>query len=182
MMEAEERKARRRLQQQGYRATQKVKAKERAYRSDPEIKAKKKASYSTPEYRAKERARHASPEYKAKRQAHLRARLKNNIQARLSHYLRRRVLKAIAGDYKAGSAVRDLGCSIAEFKAYIEAQFLPGMTWNNWSPSGWHLDHIRPLASFDLTDREQFLQACHYTNYQPLWALDNLRKGAWLIP
>ena len=52
------------------------------------------------------------------------------------------------------------------------------MTWDNYGYDGWHLDHKTPLAAFDLTDREEFLQACHYTNYQPLWSLDNLRKGA----
>jgi hypothetical protein len=76
---------------------------------------------------------------------------------------------------KAGSAVSDLGCSIPELKAYLEKMFQPGMTWENWG--AWHIDHIIPLASFDLTDREQFLKACHYTNLQPLWAPDNQRKG-----
>jgi hypothetical protein len=48
------------------------------------------------------------------------------------------------------------------------------MTWDNWTTDGWHIDHIKPLASsFDLTDRKQFLEACHYTNLQPLWAKDN---------
>lgn len=48
------------------------------------------------------------------------------------------------------------------------------MTWENWG--AWQLDHIRELALFDLTDRAQFLEACHYTNYQPLWMADNLAK------
>jgi hypothetical protein len=51
------------------------------------------------------------------------------------------------------------------------------MSWDNWTTDGWHIDHIKPLASFDLTDRQQLLLACHYTNLQPLWAIDNLSKG-----
>lgn len=91
--------------------------------------------------------------------------------------LRARITKAINRGQKSGSAVRDLGCSVEYLKAYLEGQFEPGMTWDNWAPDGWHIDHIRPLASFDLTDPEQFRQAVHYTNLQPLWAKDNLKKG-----
>jgi len=78
---------------------------------------------------------------------------------------------------KAGSAVRDLGCSVEFLKQYLESKFLPGMTWENWAKRGWHIDHITPLDTFDLTNREQFLQCCHYTNLQPLWWRDNLSKG-----
>jgi len=67
---------------------------------------------------------------------------------------------------------------VPELMAYLEALFTPGMTWDNRGLYGWHIDHIKPLASFDLTDREQFLQACHYTNLQPLWWQDNLKKGS----
>ncbi len=83
---------------------------------------------------------------------------------------------AIKTNAKIGSAVRDLGCSVSELMAHLEIKFQPGMTWENWG--SWHIDHIKPLASFDLTNREQFLIACHYTNLQPLWASDNLAKGA----
>lgn len=76
--------------------------------------------------------------------------------------------------------MRDLGCTIEELKAHLESLFKPGMTWDNWGHTGdvWHLDHIIPLASFDLTDPEQVKLACHYTNLQPLWATENLQKGA----
>ena len=104
-------------------------------------------------------------------------RLKNNVNYRLTKSLRNRTFNAIKGNYKSGSAVRDLGCSISAFKVYLESKFKLGMTWDNWSSVGWHIDHKRPLSSFDLTDRVQFLEACHYTNLQPLWAEDNLKKS-----
>ena len=73
--------------------------------------------------------------------------------------------------------------AIAEVRAHIEARFIEDMTWDNWGRGWggrreWHLDHVRPLASFDLTDPAQLALACHYTNLQPLWAIDNLKKGA----
>jgi len=63
----------------------------------------------------------------------------------------------------------------------LESKFQPDMNWDNWASDGWHIDHIKPLASFDLTDREQLLIACHYTNLQPLWAKDNIAKSDKII-
>lgn len=100
-----------------------------------------------------------------------------NTQYKLQQTLRNRLRSALKGDLKAGSAVKDLGCTISELKLYLESKFQEGMTWNNWSQDGWHIDHIKPISSFDLTDRKQLLEACHYTNLQPLWAKDNLSKG-----
>ena len=102
---------------------------------------------------------------------------KTDIQFKLSTNLRTRLNTALKSNYKSGSAVKDLGCTIEEFKVYLESKFQPGMTWDNWTKDGWHIDHIKPLASFDLTDRNQLLEACHYTNLQPLWSKDNLSKG-----
>jgi hypothetical protein len=72
-----------------------------------------------------------------------------------------------------------LGCTIADFRAHIETRWLPGMTWENWGRKRgcWQLDHIRPVSSFDFTDPAQQFTCFHYTNYQPLWAIDNIRKG-----
>ena len=105
------------------------------------------------------------------------ARYQEDLLFRLKVQLRNRLRSAIAGNYKAGSAVGDLGCSIDEFKAYMETLFKPGMSWDNWGVHGFHIDHIIPLASFDLSDRDQFLKACHYTNLRPLWSEENLKKG-----
>ena len=74
-----------------------------------------------------------------------------------------------------GSAIKDLGCSVAELRDYLEKQFRPGMTWDNWSSSGWHIDHRIPLAS--ASNEVELLKLCHFTNLQPMWARDNISKG-----
>lgn len=102
----------------------------------------------------------------------------SNLNHRIRMALRSRLRCAAKRSYKSGSAIADLGCSIPEFRAHIESLFVAGMSWSNWGYRGWHIDHKRALATFDLTDPEQVRQACHYTNLQPLWALDNIRKGA----
>jgi hypothetical protein len=110
---------------------------------------------------------------------------KNNPEYRIALLLRSR-LRAAIKKYrkdvysKPGSAVKDLGCSVQEFISYLSEKFQPGMTMENIGE--WHLDHVRPLASFNLLDTDQFKQACHFSNYQPLWALDNLKKGAKFFP
>ncbi len=106
-----------------------------------------------------------------------RVKRKTDIQFRLSTILRSRLIGAIKKNSKKGSAIRDLGCSIEELKIYLETQFQPNMTWKNWSKKGWHIDHIIPLFCFDLTNPKHFKKACHYTNLQPMWANENLRKG-----
>ena len=108
-------------------------------------------------------------------------RYKTDIQYKLSKLLRNRLQKSLKNKWKSGSAIKDLGCTIDELKTHLESKFQLGMTWDNWGFEGWHIDHIKPLASFDLTDREQFLIACHYTNLQPLWAKDNMAKSDKII-
>lgn len=88
---------------------------------------------------------------------------------KIKHNLRCRLRDALKKEYKSGSFVRDLGCSIPKLIKYLESKFKEGMNWKNYGSKGWHIDHIKPLSSFDLTDRKQFLEACHYTNLQPLW-------------
>ena len=127
-----------------------------------------------------ERRESALKYYRKNRQryfAQRKKKYKDNINYRLAHLLGVRLRMALTNNQKSGSAVRDLGCTIPELRFYLEGQFQNGMAWENWSTHGWHIDHIIPLALFNLTDREQFLKACHYTNLQPLWAVDNLRKG-----
>lgn len=70
-----------------------------------------------------------------------------------------------------------LGCTLEEFKSHIEKQFDDKMTWENYG-AYWHVDHIIPCASFDLTKEDDQRRCFHYTNMQPLEAHANMRKGA----
>jgi hypothetical protein len=101
-------------------------------------------------------------------------RRRDNPKLRMVYNARIRACNARKRGFKSGSAVRDRGCPTPFFNLFIEHQFWPGMTWANYGK--WQIDHVRSLASFDLTDRGQFLEAFHYTNCQPLWADDNRAK------
>ena len=106
-------------------------------------------------------------------------RLEQDPQYRLRHWLRGRLRDQLRryGLPKAGSFVGDLGCTLSDLVNYIQS--LPSWdgdwTWNDLGQL-WQLDHILPLASFDLTDPEQFRRAAHYTNLQPLSVEDHKIK------
>ena len=65
-----------------------------------------------------------------------------------------------------------LGCSLKEFKQHLESQFTEGMTWDNQGK--WHMDHIYPVSL--AKDEQHLIKLNHYTNFQPLWAIDNFKK------
>lgn len=142
------------------------------------IRIRNEKNRNKPEYIAWKKA--WAKEYNKTANKKSKERKKNDPLFKLATVLRTRLWMALKHDWKTGSAVRDLGCTIEELKLYLESKFLPGMTWGNHGKGDdkWHIDHIIPLASFDLTDRVQFLKACHYTNLQPLWAIDNMKKGS----
>lgn len=104
-------------------------------------------------------------------------RKKTDIMFRLQLNLRKRFKIAFNNNQKTGSVTDNLGCTIEELRQHLETQFEPGMTWGNYGFRGWHMDHIKPLCTFDLTNLEQFKEACHFTNLKPLWWQDNLSKG-----
>jgi len=122
-----------------------------------------------------------SPEqYKRERErrnANFKKRYHNDLDFRIQRNLRERMRKALKGMSKTETTQELLGCSAEEFKAYISSQFEEGMSWENYGHTAWHIDHIKPLAAFDLSDPEEQKKAFHYSNLQPLWSADNLRKG-----
>ena len=90
--------------------------------------------------------------------------------------LRKRVHGALKGIDKTSSTTELLGCSIDDFRYYLERQFEEGMTWENYGE--WHMDHRRPCFAFDLTNVEGQRMCFHHTNLQPMWAAENLSKHA----
>ena len=76
---------------------------------------------------------------------------------------------------KTGKTMELTGCSKNDLLKHLESKFTEGMTFENYGE--WHIDHIRPCASFNLEDPEEQKKCFHWTNLQPLWALDNIRKG-----
>jgi hypothetical protein len=101
-------------------------------------------------------------------------RIKVDINFRLTKYMRTRLYSAIKNNQKVGSAIRDLGCSIAELKKHLESKWQPGMNWDNYGD--WEIDHVVALCRFDLANRDELLKACNYTNMQPLWKADHNSK------
>lgn len=95
-------------------------------------------------------------------------------KARTAAAIRSRLNRALKNKDQSSRAY--LGCTPEFFKKHIEAQFLPGMTWENFGK--WHMDHIVPLSAFDLSDLRQVQIACNWTNIRPLWAKANLRKSS----
>ena len=98
----------------------------------------------------------------------------SNAAFRLVNIQRARIRKALKGVVKSKRTLALLGCSAEEIWKHLESKFKPGMTKENYGE--WHVDHIKPCASFDLTDPEQQAICFHYTNLQPLWAVDNIKK------
>lgn len=102
--------------------------------------------------------------------------LKTSEQYKLERKIRAKTRAVVARKYgRFNYKLKYFGCSTAELKYYIEKKFKEGMSWENRGK--WHIDHIRPLCSFNLSDENEFLKACYYTNLQPLWAEENFEKG-----
>jgi hypothetical protein len=123
------------------------------------------------------------PKRKAYNKALYRKRWDTDKNFKIARLLRGRLKYALKNNniIKYSHALDLLGCALGFFKKHLESQFMEGMTWQNNTKYGWHIDHIIPVCHFDLRDIEQQKKCFHWTNLQPLWADDNWRKGAKLI-
>jgi hypothetical protein len=116
---------------------------------------------------------------KVKRNFYHSLRLKNDIIFRLKCVMRSRLLSFLKTQNitKKNKTFEIIGCTPQELKEHIEKQFTEGMSWDNRNK--WHIDHIIPLCS--AKTEEEIYKLCHFTNLQPLWVEDNLKKGSKII-
>tara|TARA_R110000782_G_scaffold255940_1_gene344833 strand:- start:322 stop:1041 length:720 start_codon:yes stop_codon:yes gene_type:complete len=174
-----------------YRETNKEKLKEKAkeYRKNNKKKIKEKAKKYNKKYykKNKEKIKGRGKEYRENNIEHIKEYMKGYSERNKERYkidslyrlkinLRCRTVAAfrLKGWKKNTKTQKTLGCSFKTAHKHIERQFTKGMTWDN--KSEWHIDHIIPLSSAK-TELE-LMKLCHYRNLQPLWAKDNLEKGA----
>lgn len=120
----------------------------------------------------------AAPRFKErKRLFYERHKVNPDFKLRMTLSGRMRSAVKAGGAKKAARTLALVGCTTAQLRAHLEAQFQPGMTWQNHGNKGWHIDHIFPCANFDLTNPESQRMCFHYTNLRPLWGRLNMAKG-----
>lgn len=103
------------------------------------------------------------------------AKYRTTSHGKLLNNLKYRINSALSGKCKSSNTIDLIGCDVDFLKMWLESQFKPGMTWDNYGPV-WHVDHIRPCSSYDFTDWRQQKVCFNYTNLQPLFAKENISK------
>ena len=118
-----------------------------------------------------------NPEKKNKLQRLYRKRRKDRDPGfKLLSNCRTHIYKVLKGNVKSKKTKELLGCTVEELKRHLSSKFVDNMSFENYGK--WHVDHIKPCAKFDFTKPEEQAKCFHYTNLQPLWAIDNIKKGA----
>lgn len=129
-----------------------------------------------PLYKEYRKKRRLSSQHREERREYVREKLTTDPVFKLEFYLRVRLRKALRAKFwqKTTAFTDSLGCAPTFLQKHLEKQFQPGMSWSNHGE--WHIDHIAPLCSAKTV--EELYALCHYTNLQPLWAEDNIKKGS----
>ena len=152
---------------------------------NPEIREKllkwKKKNYLDNLAYYTEKSKKYKQQNKDIRNKKLSIRLKNDAEYRLRCNLKGRIISALKGKGKSARTMELIGCNLSQLKEHLASKFKKGMTFENHSYKGWHIDHKIPCAAFDLRCPVQQLACFNYNNLQPLWASDNMSKGAKIL-
>jgi hypothetical protein len=129
------------------------------------------------EYREKNKE-----ELRVYKKVYCRNRYQVDVEFKLVRNQRSRINSALKRNRKYGRTIKLLGCPVFWLKLHLESKLYnrkdgTTMSWENYTRKGWHIDHIRPCASFDLSDPSEQKACFHWTNLQPLWSEDNLSKS-----
>jgi len=127
------------------------------------------------EYLQKQRNDKNNEKFREWARAYQKKKRQEDIEWRLAKSLRDRFYKALTRGSKTDSVLTLIGCTMDFFRRHLESKFTEGMSWENYGE--WHIDHIRPCISFDLTDITQQAECFHYSNLRPLWGDENRSKG-----
>jgi hypothetical protein len=161
------RKCDRRLRYEKNKDKENEKAKKRyedKYKNDPDSIQQRK-DYHKIRKESGRRSKYSKERYKDNK-----VKIKDKLRKKIGYCIK-------SCQAKENKQIEIVGCTIEEFKNYIESKFKPGMTWENHGRNGWHIDHIKPYKCFDLLDLEEQKKCCHYTNLQPLWWHENIKKS-----
>lgn len=146
------------------------------YHKEQRLKTREKRTAYNKKWREDNQERYLEAKHKNRAK-----RRETDPMYRIANSLRCRLYSTVIKGYKSQSTFELLGCSLDELKSHLEALFTEGMNWDNYGHDGWHIDHRVPCAAFNLLDPEEQKKCFHYSNLQPLWAEDNMRKGSKII-
>jgi hypothetical protein len=134
--------------------------------------------------REQNRKRKRSPEWKAWAKIYYKERRQQDVEFRIMHNLRSRILYSLKHNTKHSSTIKSIGCTPTILKAYLEKQFDSNMNWDNYGnkQDNWNVDHILPLAILNLADSTEYRIGNFYLNLRPCWRPENVAKGAKILP
>lgn len=104
-----------------------------------------------------------------------RERRQNDPSFRLLCNLRNRMCVVISKGQKSLNTMFLVGCDMDYLMYHLQEQFTSGMSWDNYG--AWHIDHIKPCSKFNLSSFDEQRKCFNFTNLQPLWKIDNLKKA-----
>lgn len=161
---------------------EKINTYQRIWNSTPENKAKRKARDADRYLKDKAEGKYDTEEHREKMRNYMKERMASDVGFRLNLAFSvgmRQSLKSGKGGRRWESFV---DYTLGDLMVHLETLFLPGMTWDNYGRDGWHIDHIIPksLFNYETPDDPEFKVAWALSNLQPLWAIDNIKKGARL--